>query len=157
MALPDRTEHMALALLASLQADPAARIVQATNPLVPYLQGSFDLKRAVAAAVVAGGQWDAAAAAQEKPAEPTTPSEVSTGGVGGVSTSPVPSLGATAATPATREDLLAQIERLAHQAETAPTASPVEPKQLAMQHPGGHPPSIPVAPAVDVPEPQAGS
>ncbi len=57
----ERTVFMAHAVLGAFQSDPSARLVQATaNPLVPYLQGSFDLKRAMQAAIAAGDQWDAA-------------------------------------------------------------------------------------------------
>lgn len=58
---PDRDNHAGLAIVAALQSDPSGRTVHTgSNPLVPLLNGSFDLLRAARAADVAFKQWDAA-------------------------------------------------------------------------------------------------
>lgn len=62
---PERDTHAGLAIVAALQSDPSGRTVHTgSNPLVPLLNGSFDMLRAARAADAAFKQWDTAYTAE---------------------------------------------------------------------------------------------
>lgn len=62
---PERDNYAGLAIVAALQSDPSGRTVHTgSNPLVPLLNGSFDMLRAARAADTAFKQWDEAYATE---------------------------------------------------------------------------------------------
>lgn len=80
--MTDIYEQAAHALRSSFESDPGARIVQAQgNPLTPYLQGNFDLKRAATAVYNAFKAIEANEAAIKAKAEATLAAEVAAAGV----------------------------------------------------------------------------
>lgn len=67
---PERDNFAGLAIIAALQSDPSGRTVHTgSNPLVPLLNGTFDMLRAARAADAAFKQWDTAYAEEKQAVE----------------------------------------------------------------------------------------
>lgn len=94
---PERDNYAGLAIVAALQSDPSGRTVHTgANPLVPLLNGSFDMLRAARAADVAFKQWDKAYATDAAEAQ--------------AAAAPAPAPVVTLSAHARREALLEQLK-----------------------------------------------